>query len=63
MVACHPSYMGRVVVQDSPGRNVRPYFKNNESKKGWGQELSDRAPAWQAQGPELNPNTTKQNFF
>jgi hypothetical protein len=34
--ACHPSYIGsiggRITVQDSPGRNVRPYFKNNQSK-------------------------------
>jgi hypothetical protein len=34
----HPSYAGninrRIVDQAGPGIKVRPYFKNNQSKKG-----------------------------
>jgi hypothetical protein len=39
---CHPSYEGsikrRIVIQTGPGRNVRPYLKNKQSKmgRGWG---------------------------
>jgi hypothetical protein len=31
----------------------RTYQKNNQSKKRWGRVSGDRAPAWQAQGPEF----------
>jgi hypothetical protein len=38
--AGHPSYMGvinkRTTVHAGPGINVRPYSKNNGSKKCWG---------------------------
>jgi hypothetical protein len=37
--SCHPSYAGsinrRTIVQASLGINMRPYHKNNQSKKGW----------------------------
>jgi hypothetical protein len=36
---CHPNYAGstnrRTVVQAGPGKKARPYFKNNQYKKGW----------------------------
>jgi hypothetical protein len=35
--ACHPCYLGsinrRITIQAIPGKNVRPYLKNNHSKK------------------------------
>jgi hypothetical protein len=37
---CHPTYIGSIsrksTIQDSPGKNVRLYLKNNRIKKGWG---------------------------
>jgi hypothetical protein len=32
-------------VQASPGIKVRPYLKNNQSKKGWQSGSSSRVPA------------------
>jgi hypothetical protein len=29
------------------GKKVRPYLKNNQSKKGWEYDSSSRMPAWQ----------------
>jgi hypothetical protein len=54
--ACDPSYTEsinrRTTVQVSPGKNWRPYQKNNQDKKGWwGQEVTQVL----AQGPEFNP--------
>jgi hypothetical protein len=36
---CHPSYSGKHKWKDGipagQGKNVRPYLKNNQLKKGW----------------------------
>jgi hypothetical protein len=37
MIPCYAgSRRKKIVVQNSLGKSVRPYFKNNQSKQGWG---------------------------
>jgi hypothetical protein len=42
-------------IQSRPGQKARPYFQNNQGKKGWKYGSSGRAPAYQVQTPELKP--------
>jgi hypothetical protein len=57
----HPNYAWsinrRTVVPVRLGRKVRPYLKNNKSKKGWELGSSCRALAWQVQDSKFNPSS------
>jgi hypothetical protein len=53
--ACYPSYTGsinrKVMVQDSPGKNVRTYLKNIKKHRSLVCGSNGRVPAWQALCP------------
>jgi hypothetical protein len=44
----------------NPSKRVRPYLKKPQRQRATGSHLSDRAPAWQARGPEFKSHP-KQN--
>jgi hypothetical protein len=52
-----------MVVQHSPGINVRPYSKDNHSNRAGGvaQMVRARAPAWQGQGPKYHQKNKNKN--
>jgi hypothetical protein len=55
--ACHPRYTGnvnsRIVIQTDLDRNMRPYLKHNQSKKGWGYDSNGKMLAWQTENPKF----------
>jgi hypothetical protein len=51
--ASDPRYMEDFSLRPALGKSMRPYQKNNQSKKRWGYGLSSRTPAWQAQGSDF----------
>jgi hypothetical protein len=48
------------MVQASPGINVRPYLKNNQSKKDWGGSSSGRASTQKCKAVNPNPSIVTQ---
>jgi hypothetical protein len=61
---CNPSYVGginrKVAVQAGLDKNMRPYLKNNYSKKGWVCGLNGRAPATKCETLISNLSTIKK---
>jgi hypothetical protein len=57
--------MGRVKQEDfnpgQPGKKVRPYIQNNQSKKGWRHEAVEHLPS-KCEAPSSNPNATKNKI-